>query len=256
MPAGVLCRIPRSFSQNGTIKTNLRGIKAANPFDYAQPSRNITSANISTVKSNTIGGSGTWTNTVPYTYQAASHVSDGSITYPSIMSTSRTGTVLFRMYIKSDALDVSGAKTIILNGFADNMGGGSGFLIYLDRDVDRNVNNVFFVLPGTDTEGSFSINLNSSSLSLNTWYSYAIQFYYNAGDETFTLQNAYENGTLIHKNVVMNTMVTPSGDTTLFSNPSTGWPFSFGGITEFVFLESNSIEQSVLKQFSAGAPFI
>ncbi len=122
--------------------------------------------------------------------------------------------------------------------------------------MDVNDNNVFFVIPGATAIGKpiTSVQINGSSLALDTWYSYAVQF--TVKDGIFSLLRSYENGTVTNTNYAMADIQTPSGGTYLFRNPTTGWPFSFGGITDFVFLESATISNEILQKFTAGAPFV
>jgi hypothetical protein len=262
MPSGSLFRIPTSLSRDGDCKTNLRGVNATSPVDYIDIARVFTANNIQSVNSNSKANVGGWANTIPKAFEATSVDNDPLIQYPSLLSTSRRGTLLFRLYVKTkpEGSSVVPVQCVFLNGSADGAGGGTGYGVFVQTDASGENPNVIFNLFGIDPSGNIiAVQLNQAPLVLDTWYTYGVQFETvnklagmggeegggegggaaiggGGGGGAQTLVTAYENGRLLFQNQAMGEMVTPSGGTYIFSYPPLGAPF-YGGITDFAVIE-------------------
>jgi hypothetical protein len=231
------------LSRGGTCKTNLRGINATAPTDYIDSSRTFTSSYIQSVDTSSVENAGVWSATIKKAYEASSTENDPLLQYPSLLSTSTTGTLLFRLYIKTlpEGATVQEGQCVFLNGDTDASGGGSGYGVFVTTDASGIDYNLFFTLFGTDKEikEPTSLQINSSLLALDTWYSYGVQFETvddpDKGSSTFL--TVYENGNLTLANNPLAPMVTPSGGTYLFSYTPLGAPF-YGGLTDFALLDA------------------
>ena len=258
MPSGSLFRIPSSLSRDGYCKTNLRGVNATSPVDYIDITRVFTAANIQSVNATSIANVKGWANTIPKAYEATSTDFDPLIQYPSLLSTSRTGTLLFRLYLKTKpgGSPVVPVQCIFINGNVNLMGGGSGYGVLVSTDASGENPNVSFNLFGTDPSGDAGIGLNQGPLVLDTWYTYAVQFETvdKGGGVIKTLVTSYENGNLVFQNHQLDEMVTPSGGTYMFSYTPLGAPF-YGGISDFALLEVAGLAGLVIDSF-AEAPYI
>jgi len=232
MPIGVLSRIPNSVSQGGKCRSNLRGVTPSAPYDYANPARtfNVTSAtgSISTAEA------GAWANTIQKAYYSTDSEGDASLRYQGgVLSTARSGTILFRMYIQEfpPLISIPDVQTIFNNG-AEATDGYGIKLRYMEVGVETFEWNLYFArLQDTDREDW--IKLNTSPLSTSTWYQFSVRFNTVTGDkgETTTIV-AYQNGSAQVDEDLANPIETPS------SNVTTTILGFYGRMTDFAFLES------------------
>jgi hypothetical protein len=240
MPIGALSRIPTSVSRNGTCKSNLRGASPSAPYDYAAPSRTFSVG--SSLGSISTSGAGTWSNSIPRAYVLIDPESSATITYPALLSSSKNGTLLLRIYIEPLA-SPPGLQAIFTNG------SGNGYGVYLTYDVNESdpelyEYNVRFSFQETASTG---IKLNTSPLVPLTWYQFSIRFNTQTSRPFPTFVTAYQGGTqTVTETQVTGVMSIPSGGTTVMN--------FFGRLTDFAFLEAQ-LSNSELAAFGT-APYI
>lgn len=246
MPIGALVRIPTSLSRGGHCVTNLRGLIPDAPIDYINPSRSITAQNLSRGNSGDYAGSGNWVNTIRYTFQS-NEVFPPSLTYPSLLSTATTGTLLFRMYLLTPKFSINPVQCLFKNGRLVP-GSGSGYAVLLSYDASGETYILQFVLPGV---GSAVMNT-GPSMTYETWYTYGVVFDSLTSPGSTKLR-IYENGTVIGS-TTLDPMITPTTGTSLFVDGETSQFRFLGGITDFALLESTLTEDEILA--FANAPYI
>jgi hypothetical protein len=250
MPIGALVQIPTSLSRGGKCVTNLRGLSPGATQDYASPSRTFTTTNLVRNVCTNIGGVGNWANTIPNSFETKSELETSLIEYPGLLSSSKTGTLLFRMYLLERTPGTppipSRVECIMKNGQIQP-GAGDGYAVLLSYDASGDFYALNFVLPGA---GFVQMN-SGASLNFNTWYTYGVKFDSNASPGS-TIITIFENGTFI-SSASQSEMITPTGGTSLFSDPSFGLPF-YGGITDFTILETLLSDDEIIA--FATAPYI
>lgn len=240
MPAGNLVRIPNSISRGGKCKTNLRGVKPSAPYDYVAPSRTFTVG--SALSSTTTVGSGTWSNTIQRAYQNIDHEGDASITYPSLLSSNTSGTLLLRMYIQPfPTTPVPGSQTLFLNGLAGSDGYGV-FLTYDEVTFETYEYNLHF---GRLRDLSADwIKLNPSALSESTWYQFSIKFETREGSPTEV--SAFQDGSKTVNRATMNEINDPTTSTALM--------YFYGRMTDIALIE-DLLSDSQLAAYGS-APYV
>lgn len=234
MPAGSLVRIPTSTSRNGTCKTNLRGVRrnSGSLFDFIDSERALTYGPDLAIVSTT--GSGNWSNTIQYAFQNTNSDGDASITYPSVISTKTSGTLLFRMYIQPyPTTPVPGLQAVFINGSFGTDGYGV-FLTYDEVAFETYEYNTYF---GRLQDLSADwIKLNPSALSESTWYQFSIKFETSPGNPTEV--TAFQDGSKTVNSASMNEINDPTTTTALM--------YFYGRMTDIALLEDQlSPEQLV-----------
>lgn len=215
MPNKALVRIPNSVSRGGTCKTNLRGTPNNSVFDYAVPSRTFNTLGPNLI-SEAVTGGGTWSNTIKRTFANSVNGGDATITYPSVVSTALSATILIRINISFSDTPLA-IQGIFQNGtFASN-----GYGIVLKYEVTDY--NVYFV----NLRDSEEIKLNDTALSTDTWYQFSVRF--NTVDNVTTLE-AYQNGIRrVAEQQLANSLLSATGSTVLLN--------FYGKVTDFAIIE-------------------
>ena len=231
MPLKALVRIPNSLSRGGTCKTNLRGTPQTSVFDYAVPSRTFTTG--PTLVSEAIVGGGNWSNTIKRSFANSASGGDASITYPSVVSTSTSATILIRVNISF--MDTPPAQQGI---FQNGTFGNDGYGIVLKYEITDY--NIYFV----NFRDFEEIKLNTTALLTGTWYQFGIRF--NTVSNVTTL-TSYFNGSRINNELTLtNDIQPPAGSTVLLS--------FYGKVTDFALIESQ-FSNDQLKLYGS-APYI
>jgi hypothetical protein len=253
MPIGVLSRIPNSVSRGGTCKTNLRGTGCVastasfSIYDVAAPSRGFIVNNIQSVS--TSGAARPWANTIQKAYDAYSGAS-ASIRYLLLLSTAKSGTLLFRVLMKDAGKPQQGL--LFRNGMPDT----NGYGVYFDSNAQR----LYFLHLDDLTTQTDMITISTGLVAYDTWYQFCVRF------ETVTVSavdittvTAYQDGTkTVNAAAFANPILTPAGDTSLFSIYDAGGDtysyVFFGTITDFAFLEAQ-LTDTQMANFG-NAPYI
>lgn len=243
MPAFPLARISKSVSRNGDCKTNLRGVSPASPYDYAAPTRAFIVG--PALESVSTEGQGDWSNTIKAAYSSRNSELSATITYPSLVSTAISGTLLIRLFL----IDFTSGnvppeyQTVFKNGNNNTNGYGLILYSYLNKDTES-YNYTLFFGRLQDTSGSWvNINPDANSLNTKTWYQYSIKFTSAAGNTTVLL---YQGGTFIKQATITGEITTPTGGTEIMN--------FYGAITDFALIES-SFSDSQLAAYGT-APYI
>ncbi len=221
-------RIPTSLSRGGKCVTNMRGVfkEDGTPYDFVNPGREIIKgAQIDKVKTNT----GVWSSSIPWAYTTTDVSGDLVLTYPSLVSSARSGTVIFRMLIKNQASPPS-EQAIFINGNVFSDGYGILLAYQYDSTLSQNVYNIYF----TNLRDPFldRVQLNDNPLSLNTWYQFSVAFdTQTVSASTYTTLYIYQDGiasrfsglTLLYE------ILTPTNATSLMG--------FVGSLTDFALIE-------------------
>lgn len=243
MPTGNLVRLPTSLSQGGNTLTNLRGIvQGLNTFDYITSGFYPTVTDIVQQTSAFELGVGAWSSTIQYAYQPTSDSnSNANITYPSIVVSTTSATILFRVLAKSNAF--TGA--VFINGASSSPY--SGFYVLYDTS------NFQLFVEDVANFGYSNFNLNSSAVIVNTWYNYAIQLIADSG-KGLTTVDVWENGIKQATQSINFAMQAPTGSTRLFNNENSN-QFFYGKITDFTLLNGTPLTDAQMSAFT-NAPFV
>lgn len=243
-----------SFSHNGTLKTNLRGILVGGtePFDYAmQPYDRIywrkfdPVNNVQQVVIN--DGDPAWANKIRNAYSPGGGIGDPLIRYIEPyyrFSSAQSGTILIRINIKSGSTDTP--QTILINGLID------GYGLQLTYTPGGKFSPAHYQLYFFHSDNlSDTIEVSSPSyLFGGTWYHFGIKFI-TIEDEFMpgtynTYVTSYQNGVQTKNNVAFTGgyVRVPQGDCSLFSKALLGEPYS-GQITDFSFFEAQLTETQI-----------
>ena len=237
-----LVRIPLSVDRDGACKTNLRGaLSEGKTYDYAFPNQNITvgtdSGKISTA------GAGTWANSVRWAHYSTNEDGNPSLTYSKNVSTSKSGTLLFRMYAQTRTNPIA-QEYVLYNGST----GTNGYAVIFEENrlLDPSEFDVFFCHMDNVLD---RIKLNSASIVHGQWYQYSVKFetvLVDGADNTTV--TAYENGSpSVLSTPFSSPILTPTGTTVVL-------PSFFGRITDFAILDT-LFSNTLLARFGT-APFI
>ena len=235
MPAGALVQIPTSVSRGGKCKTNLRGVTPSAPYDYVNPTATLTGG--AALGSISTAGSGNWSNTIPFAYYSTSSDEDSSITYPGLLSSAVSGTLLFRIYIQPQVTPPQ-AQTVFANGRFGLDGYGIP-LTYDEVAFETYEYNLHFARL-QDASANW-IKLNTTALSTGQWYQFSIRFETSAK----TTVTWYQDGTP-NNPFELNPITTPTDSTSLMG--------FFGRMTDIALLE-DQLTNSQLALFGT-APYI
>lgn len=243
MPAGALVRVPASLSKNGACKTNLRGVNPSAPYDYVRPSRTFiigaVLGSISTV------GSGAWSNTVRNAYYSTDSEQSAVILYPSLVSTSTSGTLLIRIYIQEfpPATIPPGKQTVFQNGSI----GTNGYGVFL-QTIDNRGTYVYTLYFGRLQDdvglGWVQMNQDGPTLNANEWNQFSVQFTTGGGK---SVARIYQNGSFVRQ-ANLDEISTPAapGTTELMN--------FFGRITDFALLDT-ALSDTFLAAYGS-APYL
>jgi hypothetical protein len=246
MPTGTLVRTPTSLSRNNKVKTNLRGINAASPVDYANEKFSLSATNLVQVSSAIPTGEGAWANTIKYAYEAQTEATATYIQYPTVISSASDFTIFLRFYIKEITGLASTFETLFFSGFVDFINYDyNGYIINYNR-----VNNILTF----DLLNGGSVQLSTLTFNTNEWYHYGMKIRTVTGG---TKIKVWENGVSTGAESEFGiSLAPPTGSTSLFSANQPGFgDYFYGGITDFTFLEGNDITDDQMPAF-ASAPFI
>jgi hypothetical protein len=244
-----------SFSQNSSLRTNLRGILVGGttPFDYAmQPYdaiywRSFDPVN-NVVVTNTSDGNPAWANKIRNTYAKGGGGGDPLIRYVQPygrFSSVQSGTLLVRIYINSTS--TSPSQTIVINGAT------AGYALQLTYTPPGKFTpasyNAYFLHSDISAD-RIQVSTTSPSLAANTWYHFGIKFI--TVEDPFNLGNyitsvtSYQDGVQTKNNEAFTGgyVGSPSGDCSLFSKALLGDPFD-GKITDFSFFETQLTEDQI-----------
>ena len=225
MPIGVLCRVPNSVSQGGACKTNLRGVTPSKPYDYVAPSREFTVG--SALGSISTEGAGAWSNTIPRAYYSNDSENSSAITYPSMISTTTAGTLLFRIYIQE--FSPGNTPPQIQTVFQNGQTGTNGYGVFLYTVVPPRESAIYTLLFGRleDPSGSWvKLNTDSATLNPNQWYQFSVLF--NSGDNKSVVR-VFQDGSFSRQGNMLE-ITAPSAGTTQLMN-------FYGRITDFALIE-------------------
>jgi len=251
MPIGTLSRIPNSVSQGGKCLSNLRGVFPSAPYDYANPSRLFNVAATGSIGTAGDSGAGAWSNTIQRAYYSLFPDQDADIRYQGgLLSTTRSGTILFRMYIQpfDNPAETPLLQTVFLNGAPGTDGYGI-FLTHDEIEFETYQYNLHFArLQDASSEW---VKLNVSALGESQWHQFSVRFTTeSSGGEkpvTLTIVKSYRDGSP-QVDITMNNPIT-------IPTPGITYILRFyGRMTDFAFLES----QLSLTQLAAygTAPYI
>jgi hypothetical protein len=211
----------------------LRGVTPSAPYDYANPSRLFNVGGVT--GSISTEGSGDWSNTIQKAYYSTDSEQDATISYQGgLLSTTRSGTILFRMYIQpfANPAETPLLQTVFLNGAP----GTDGYGIFLTHDeiaFETYQYNLHFArLQDASSEW---VRLNVSGLGESQWHQFSVRFTTEStgGEKPITVSQvvAYKDGGS-QVNITMNAPI---------DTPTTGTTFLlgfYGRLTYFAFLES------------------
>ena len=231
MSPKALVRIPNSISQGGTCKTNLRGVATSAIFDFVSPSRTFTTG--PNLVSETVVGGGLWKNTIKRCFANGASGGDAKITYPSIVSTSTSATILIR-------LNVTFSDTPILQQgiFQNGTIGADGYGIVLKYEITDY--NLYFV----NFRDMQEVLINSTGLNTDTWYQISIRFFTDSGVTTLEI---YQDGSRKVSSLTLNSeILSPSGSTILLD--------FYGKVTDFALIEKQFTDTQ-LKLYGT-APYV
>lgn len=228
MPIGVLSRVSKSLSQGGNCVSNLRGFAqsdlAGEPFDYIKPTRRFSfDGALSSISTE---GAGDWANTIPNAYYSTDSEGSATFRYGDFpISQSRSGTLLFRMYLQTfnDPSLIPPVQTVFRNGTVGTNGYGIE-LTYEEVAFETFEWNLYFA-PLQDASGAW-IKLNTSGpLSENTWYQFSVAFSTNIQkDETQIV--GYQDGSAQVDAYLLNSIVAPGDQDAPF------WLGFYGRLTD------------------------
>lgn len=229
MPQAVV--IPTSLSRNGSCLSNLRGVfkPDGKAYDFAKPDRVFNSPpNIIREKTAT----GEWSSSIPWAYTTNSTEGDATLNYPELLSTTRSGTILFRMFIKY--VETPQSEYLVFSNGNYSVDGYAIILTYsFDSILFENVYNVFFENMNDPTRDR--IQLNSNPLTIDTWYQFSVSF------ETVTISALTTTKLLIYEGAKLS-IYSGLSLMTAVNTPTAGISAFFGfygSITDFVFLDTN-----------------
>lgn len=262
MPAGNLTRIPASLSRNGKCLSNLRG---ANPvYDYVAPSKSFTvGPALSTISTVGTAGADAWANTIQRSYYSIDSEQSATISYPSLLSSTTTGTILIRLYIQPHPEGIAPPMvqtvfrngTVGTNGYSifltayDDLKGGYEYNFWFGRNEDASANWVPLVqkaapVVGGEGEGGGEVGGGAVSvIQTGQWFQFSITFVSNSG---ITTVRSYLAGSGPTEQTIGNTITTPTGGTELMN--------FFGRITDFAFFNVQ-LADSLLIAYGT-APYI
>jgi hypothetical protein len=228
MPIGVLSRVPNSVSQGGACKTNLRGVTPSKPYDYVAPSRTFTVG--SALGSISTAGAGAWSNTICQAYYSNDSENSSAITYPSMISTATTGTLLIRIYIQEfPGGRAPSIQTVFQNGQTATNGYGV-FLFTVNIFGEPPIYTLYFGRLQDDSSTWVQMNQPSppgSALNANQWYQFSVGFA-PSGTGTSTIR-IYQDGSSVSQSDIVE-IITPLDGTTQIMN-------FYGRVTDFALIE-------------------
>lgn len=242
-----------SFSQNSSLRTNLRGILVGGtePFDYAmQPYDRIYWRKfdpVNNVQRRLItDGNPAWSTKIKNAYAPGGGVGDPLIRYIEPyyrFSSTQSGTILIRIKITNHS--TGNPQTILINGLSSGYG---LFLRYTAGGRDPDYYQLFFFHSDNPSD---TIEVSSPSyLFAETWYHFGVKF--NTVEDEFmpgnyyTYVTSYQDGVQTQNNVAFagGYVGVPSGDCSLFSKALLGEPYD-GQITDFSFFEAQLTETQI-----------
>jgi hypothetical protein len=215
MPIAVLSRLTKSLSQGGKCVSNLRGFAqsdlAGEPFDYIKPTRRFSfDGALSSISTE---GAGPWATTIPNAYYSTDSEGSAELRYGDVpLTQSRSGTLLFRMYLQTfnDPLLIPPVQTVFKNGTAATNGYGIK-LTYDEFAPEEFEWNLHFARLQDASAAWIKLNV-SGPLLENTWYQFSVAFSTATEGKAETQIVAYQDGLAQVDAFLSNPIVAP-GDT-------------------------------------------
>lgn len=193
-------RLPTSLSRGGKCLTNLRGVfkPDGSLYDFAAPDRQLPNdETYPATKEKTT--TGVWSSSIPWAYTG-----DFSFFfYPSLLSSSTSGTIIFRLYIKS--IEYPQSETLVFYNGVAYQDGYIILLIYNGSSYSLDFAN--FADLTNDR-----ITISDGSLQTNTWYQFSVSFTTTEGSTTLQI---YQNGSAVPTSgsTLANAIITPTANT-------------------------------------------